>query len=50
MTQGLYYQENTNREETQTDIHVLSGIRTHDPYVRIGEDIYALDRAAAVIG
>jgi hypothetical protein len=33
-----------------TNIHALSGIRTHDPRVREGEAIYALDRAATVIG
>jgi hypothetical protein len=34
----LHTQDNTNTELTQTDIHALSGIRTHDPSVRAGED------------
>jgi hypothetical protein len=33
-----------------TDIHVLNGIRTHDPSVHAGEDFHALDRAVTVIG
>jgi hypothetical protein len=32
-------QDHTNTEETRTDIHASSGIRTHDPSVRAGEDI-----------
>jgi hypothetical protein len=32
------------QKKTHTNIHVLSGIRTHDPSIR------ALDRAATVIG
>jgi hypothetical protein len=28
----------------QTDIHVLSGIRTHDPSVRAGEDVSGFRR------
>jgi hypothetical protein len=38
------------RYVTQTEIHALSGIRTHDPSVRAGEDISCLDRAATAIG
>jgi hypothetical protein len=34
----------------QTDIHALSGIRTHDPRVRAREDSHALEGAATVIG
>jgi hypothetical protein len=30
-------QDNTNTEETHTDIDALSGIRTHDPSVRASE-------------
>jgi hypothetical protein len=42
---------NTNTINAQnTDIHVLSGIRTHDPSVRAGEEVYALDRTATMIG
>jgi hypothetical protein len=35
---------------TNTDIHASSGIRTHDPSVREGKRVHALDRAATVIG
>jgi hypothetical protein len=31
-------QNNTNTEKTHTDIHVSSGIRTHDPNVRASEE------------
>jgi hypothetical protein len=31
-------QDNTNTEYTHTDIHALSGIRTHDPRVRGSEE------------
>jgi hypothetical protein len=33
-----------------TNIHALSGIRTHDPSVRASEDSYGLDRSATVTG
>jgi hypothetical protein len=33
-----------------TDLHASSGIRTHDPSVRVGEDSSALECAATVIG
>jgi hypothetical protein len=43
---ATYTQDNTN-----TDIHALSGIRTHDPSVRAREDSSCLrPRAATVIG
>jgi hypothetical protein len=29
----------TNTKQTQTDIHTLRWVRTHDPSVRVGEDI-----------
>jgi hypothetical protein len=32
-----------------TNIHASSGIHTHDPGVRVGENIHALDCAATVI-
>jgi hypothetical protein len=32
-------QDNTNTQLTQTNMHALSGIRTHEPNVRAGEDI-----------
>jgi hypothetical protein len=35
---SIYTQNNTNTEQTHTDIHALSGIRTHDPSVRASED------------
>jgi hypothetical protein len=41
-------QNNTNIEETRTDIHASSGIRTHGLSVWAGEDIS--DREATVIG
>jgi hypothetical protein len=31
-------QDNTNTEETRTDIHAFSEIRNHDPGVAVGED------------
>jgi hypothetical protein len=34
----LHTQDRENIEQTHTDIHVSSGIRTHDPSVRAGED------------
>jgi hypothetical protein len=34
----LLTQNNTNRIKAHTDIHALSGIRTHDPIVRARED------------
>jgi hypothetical protein len=34
----------------RTYIHAWSGIRTHDPGVRVRETFHALDRAANVIG
>jgi hypothetical protein len=35
---ATYTQNNTNEELTHTDIDASSGIRTHDPSVRAGED------------
>jgi hypothetical protein len=35
---ATYLQNNTNTEQTHTDIHASSGIRTHDPSVRESED------------
>jgi hypothetical protein len=37
-----YTQNNTNTEYTHTDIHASTGIRTHDPSVRAGEDCSCL--------
>jgi hypothetical protein len=42
--------DNTNTEITQGSIHASIGIRTHDPSVLVGKDVFrALDRAATVI-
>jgi hypothetical protein len=35
---ATYTQNNTNTEQTHTDIHAASGIGTHDPRVPAGED------------
>jgi hypothetical protein len=35
---ATYTQNNANTEKTHTDIHALSGIRTHDSSVRAVED------------
>jgi hypothetical protein len=35
-------QDNTNTEDTRTDIYASSGIRTHDSSVRASEDILCL--------
>jgi hypothetical protein len=40
----LPMRDNTNTEKMRTDIHASSGIRTHDPSVRAGEDISCLRR------
>jgi hypothetical protein len=37
-------------QNNRTNIHASNGIRTHDRSVSAGEDNYALDRAACVIG
>jgi hypothetical protein len=34
---SIYIQDNINAEQTHTDIHAMSGIRTHDPNVLAGE-------------
>jgi hypothetical protein len=43
-SQGRYVdtQDSTNKEQIHTDIHASTGIRTHDPSVRGGEDISCL--------
>jgi hypothetical protein len=44
-SQGRYLQtKNTNTEKTGTDIHALSGIRTHDPSVRASELFHAFHK------
>jgi hypothetical protein len=40
----------TQNKHRQTNIYALSGIRTHDPSVRAGKIVHALDLAAIVIG
>jgi hypothetical protein len=47
---ATYTQDSINTEQTYSDIHVLSGIRTHDPSVSADEDSSWLDRVATVIG
>jgi hypothetical protein len=39
---ATYIQNNTNKEQTHTDIHALSGIPTHNPTVRASEDVSCL--------
>jgi hypothetical protein len=38
-SQGRYLHRTTQTEQTQTNIHASSGIRSHDPSVRASEDI-----------
>jgi hypothetical protein len=49
--QGLYLhtEQHKHRINAHTDIHALSGVRTHDPGVRVSEDSSCLS-AATVIG
>jgi hypothetical protein len=42
VARALSTQDNTNAEETWTDIHASSEIRTHDPSVWVWEDISCL--------
>jgi hypothetical protein len=46
----LSTQYKTNTEEMRTDIHLSSGIRTHDPSVELAKTFLDLYRAATVIG
>jgi hypothetical protein len=39
-----YKQDNTKTEQTHTDIYALSGIRIHNPSVRVGEGSSGLRR------
>jgi hypothetical protein len=42
-SQGRYlHTEQHNTEGTHTDIHVWSGLRTHDPSVQVGENTSCL--------
>jgi hypothetical protein len=51
-SQGRYIHtgQQKHRINEHTDIHALSGIRTHDSSVRPSENSSPLDRAATVIG
>jgi hypothetical protein len=48
-SQGLYLHRTTQHRKTETNIHALSGIRTHDPSVRTIR-AHAPDCAATVTG
>jgi hypothetical protein len=48
-SQGLYLQRTTQHRKTRTNIHVLSGIRTHDPSNQLAKT-NASDRTATVTG
>jgi hypothetical protein len=52
LSQGRYLHtvQHKHRINEYTDVNALSGIRTHDPSVRAGEDISYLRRATTVIG
>jgi hypothetical protein len=48
-SQGLYLHRQHNTERQETNIHALSGIRTHDPSNQPAK-IHASDRTATVTG
>jgi hypothetical protein len=48
-SQGLYLHSTTQHRKTRTNIHALSGIRTHDPNNQPAKT-HASDRKAAVTG
>jgi hypothetical protein len=48
-SQGLYLHRTTQHRKTRTNIHALSGIRTHDPSNQPGKT-HASDRTATVTG
>jgi hypothetical protein len=48
--QGRYLHAGQHKINAYKDIHVLSGIRTHDTSVRASETVHALDRVVTVIG
>jgi hypothetical protein len=50
VTRLLPTEDNTNTEETRTDIHASSGIRSHDPSVWGGEDISCLRPRGHCVG
>jgi hypothetical protein len=47
LSQGRYLQ---HTYRINTNVHALTGIRTHDPSVRVAEAVHDLNRAATVIG
>jgi hypothetical protein len=48
-SQGLYLHRTTQHRKTRTNIHALSGIRTHDPSNKPAKT-HASDRTATVTG
>jgi hypothetical protein len=48
-SQGLYLHRTTQHRKTRTNIHALSGIRTHDPSNQPAKT-HASDRTATVTG
>jgi hypothetical protein len=48
-SQGLYLHRTTQHRNTRTNIHTLSGIRTHDPINQLAKT-HASDRTATVTG
>jgi hypothetical protein len=48
-SQGLYLHRTTQHRKTRTNIHALSGIRTHDPS-NLPAKTHASDRTATVTG
>jgi hypothetical protein len=48
-SQGLYLHSTTQHKKTRTNIHALSGIRTHDPSNQSAKT-HASDRTATVTG
>jgi hypothetical protein len=48
-SQGLYLHRTTQHRKTRTNIHALSGIRTHDPSTQPAKT-HASDRTVTVTG
>jgi hypothetical protein len=49
-SQGLYLHRTTQHKKTRTNIHVLSGIRTHHDPSNLPAKTHASDRTATVTG
>jgi hypothetical protein len=49
-SQGRYLHKEQYKQNKHTDIHASSGIRTHDPSARAGEDGSCFRRRATLIG